>query len=79
MEDLGLPKNKIRAALPYKGNAREIAKLILGEGIYGRSLTDVTDLIAKAVKDMIVEGIAANNQEITRQLTEELESLRRPQ
>ncbi len=77
MKELGLPKNRIRAALPYKGGRPEIGREILGEALYHMNFTDVTGLIIFAVKDMIAEGIAANNMELTRQLTEEIECLRK--
>ena len=77
MEQLGLPKSKILAVLPYKGKREKVASDILGQNIYGRTLTDVTGDIIVAVKTMIAEGIEANNKELTKQLTQELESLRR--
>jgi len=76
MEQLGLPKNKIHAALPYKGNRKDIGHEILGEGPEWRNLTDLTGLHIFAAKNIVTEGIDANNKELTRQFRQEVEQLR---
>jgi hypothetical protein len=76
MKELGLPKNKLLASLPYKGTRKEVAEQVLGQNYYGRYLVDVAGDMIIAIKVMIAEGIEANNKELTKQLTQEFESLR---